>query len=238
MQIISYHPISEKEIHNWYYNMNFNLIADDVYYSIIKTARAENMDDEDLKKYIKTMKEASKTVSNAVFDNTHGFFIAKIQTYFRQSFSVNTSFSKLVQEKEYFKKYTKSWEEILENAGDFSFLNKLNDTPSSGIYIPTEKISELLKDYKDDLKVKKDLNSFFGNTIKAFIDSLNYANENNLGLLEANGILKLELQKEDNGKTEEKKTTQDVKKETNSDIESENEGKEKKSFFSRVFGTK
>ena len=47
--IISYHPISEKEIHNWYYNIDFSLILDDVNYSLIKTARASNVNDEHLK---------------------------------------------------------------------------------------------------------------------------------------------------------------------------------------------
>ncbi|MBF4473111.1 hypothetical protein [Flavobacterium sp. HJJ] len=244
--VISYHPISEKEIHNWYYNMDFSLISDDVNYSMIKTARAEKMNDESLKKYIKTMKQAVKTDSNAVFDSTHGFFIATIQNYFRQSFIVNVSFSRLIEQKEYFKEYTKPWEEILEKAGNFTFLNSLTtDTPSSGIYIPLEKVVELLNDYNGNLIVKKDIDDFFEQSnAKAFIESLNYAKENNTGLLEANGILKLELSIEnDKNETLSKPTkaideSQGLKDDPKSEVTAEKENKEKKSLFSRVFGSK
>ncbi len=239
--IISYHPIAEKEIHNWYYNMDFSLISDDVNYTMIKTARADNMDDESLKKYIKTMKKAVKTEPNAIFDSTHGFFIAKIQTYFRKSFSVNVSFSKLIEQKESFKEYTKPWEQILESIGEFTFLNNLTiDTPSSGIYIPSEKIIELLKDYNGNLIVKKDIDTFFGSkNTKAFIESLNYAKENNLGLLEANGILKPKVSNDNPAEIVEVKVNNESQKVKN-DIESEvvSTKEEKKSLLSRFFGNK
>lgn len=240
--VISYHPISEKEIHNWYYNMDFSLISDDVNYTMIKTARAEKMHDESLKKYIKTMKKAVKTVPNAVFDNTHGFFIAKIQTYYRQSFIVNVSFSKLIEQKKHFKGYTKPWEKILERAGDFAFLNSLTtDTPSSGIYIPLDKVVELLNDYNGNLIVKKDIDDFFGQSgTKAFIESLNYAKENNAGLLEAIGVLKQEVLENDKTENLSKPTKaideiQVVKDDMKSEVITD---KEKKSLFSRVFGSK
>lgn len=229
--VISYHPISENEIHNWYYNLDFTLISDDVNYNMIKTARADNMDDESLKKYIKTMKKAVKTETNAVFDTTHGFYIAKIQTYFRQSFIVNASFSKLIEGKEYFKAYTKSWELILESVGEFTFLNNLTiDTPSSGIYIPAEKVVELLQDYNGNATVKKDIDVFFGTDTKAFIESLNYAKKNNSGILEAYGILKLEIPIKSY-------ESQELKDDTKKESLTEN-NKEKKSLFSRVFGSK
>jgi hypothetical protein len=238
--MISYHPISEIEIHNWYYNIDFSLILDDVNYSLIKTARASNMSDEYLKKYIKTMKKAVKTDADAVFDTTHGFYIAKIQTYFRCSFAVKGSFSQLIAQKEYFKTYTKSWEVILENIENFTFLNKLTDMPSSGIYIPAEKIIELLKDYNGNLIIKRDINDFFGESAtNAFIESLNYAQENNLGLLEANAILKFELPIIDNGSTNETEIKGiDIIQEAKNEFLSDKETREKKSIFSRVFRKK
>jgi hypothetical protein len=237
--IISYHPISEKEIHNWYCNINFSLILDDVNYSLIKTARASNVNDEHLKKYIKTMKKAVKTETDAVFDTTHGFYIAKIQTYFRQSFAVKVSFSKLIEQKEYFKAYTKSWDEILENKMNFTFLNKLSDIPSSGVYMPAEKIAELLKDYNGNLIVKKDINDFFGKSAtSAFIESLIYAQKNNLGLLEANAILKLELAVGDETEIEIVNTIQEAENDVENKVLFQNEGEEKKSVFSRIFRKK
>lgn len=240
--VISYHPISEKEIHNWYYNMDFSLILDDVNYTMIKTARAEKMDDESLKKYIKTMKKAVKTENNAVFDSTHGFFIAKIQTYFRQAFSVNVSFSTLIKKKESFKQYTKPWEEILERTADFTFLNSLTtDKPSSGIYIPSEKIIELLKDYKANLIVKKEIDDFFGSSTNAFIESLNYAKDNNLGLLEANAIWEPEVTNISNDSPAEIVQIKEINgsQKVKNDIENEVLPKEeKKSLLSRFFGNK
>lgn len=229
---ISYHPISEKEIHDWYIDMNFSLISDDINYTMIKTARAEKMDDESLKKYIKTMKKAVKTDANAVFDTTHGFFIAKIQTYFRQSFTVDAIFSDLIKENEKYLGYTKTWQSIIEPKNSFSFLNTLSPTKSSGIYIPAEKVVKLLKDYEVNLLVKKDFIRFFDKEkLSQFIDALHFAKDNNLGLLEANGVLKYE--------EEEKASSNNEIIELGKEEPVSNEEKrEKKSIFSRVFGKK
>ena len=179
------------------------------------------------------MKKAVKTETDAVFD------IAKIQTYFRQSFAVKVSFSKLIEQKEYFKAYTKSWDEILENKMNFTFLNKLSDIPSSGVYMPAEKIAELLKDYNGNLIVKKDINDFFGKSAtSAFIESLIYAQKNNLGLLEANAILKLELAVGDETEIEIVNTIQEAENDVENKVLFQNEGEEKKSVFSRIFRKK
>ena len=120
---------------------------------------------------------------------------------------------------------------------NFTFLNKLSDIPSSGVYMPAEKIAELLKDYNGNLIVKKDINDFFGKSAtSAFIESLIYAQKNNLGLLEANAILKLELAVGD--ETEIVNTIQEAENDVENKVLFQNEGEEKKSVFSRIFRKK
>jgi hypothetical protein len=232
--MISYNPISEKEIHDWYINMDFSLILDDVNYDLIKTARLSNMEDDNIKEYIKTMKIVSKTTPNAVFDTTHGFLLAKVQTYFRKCYTVNTSFSDLIKEKEFYIEYTKPWELIIEPENSFSFLNTLSESTSSGVYIPSEKVVQLLKDYKGNLLVKKDLDNFFGNNLNPFLESLRFSKENNLGLLEAIGVVKDKSITETN-------TTEIASDEKliykNEELLSV-EQKEKKSILSRLFGSR
>ena len=229
--IISYHPISEKEIHDWYIDMNFSLILDDVNYNLIKTARASNMSDDKLKKYIKTMKNAVKTDVNAVFDTTHGFYLAKIQTYFRECFTVDAIFSDLIKENEKYLGYTKTWQSIIEPKNSFSFLNTLSPTKSSGIYIPADKVVELLKDYELNLLVKKDFIRFFDKEkLTQFIDALQFAKDNDLGLLEANGVLKYQ--------EEEASSNNEIIELGKEEPVSNEEKREKKSIFSRVFGKK
>ena len=105
--------------------------------------------------------------------------------------------------------------------------------------MPAEKIAELLKDYNGNLIVKKDINDFFGKSAtSAFIESLIYAQKNNLGLLEANAILKLELAVGDETEIEIVNTIQEAENDVENKVLFQNEGEEKKSVFSRIFRKK
>mgnify|MGYP000016324047 CR=1 FL=1 len=87
--------------------------------------------------------------------------------------------------------------------------------------------------------LKKDINDFFGKSAtSAFIESLIYAQKNNLGLLEANAILKLELAVGDETEIEIVNTIQEAENDVENKVLFQNEGEEKKSVFSRIFRKK
>ncbi|AMO19657.1 hypothetical protein [Flavobacterium columnare] len=189
----SYHPIAEKEINEWYCDLKFQSILDHVYYEIVKNGRRFNLGEESLKSYVEIMKMAAKNAqSKNNFDEAHAYNIALVQGLFRKYFYLKDfSFSKLIDKKSYFERYTKKWQEIVKKEKEIllNFNNKISGEKSGGIYIPSNKVVELLQDYSKKGSVQDDLNSFFGEHITIFLDSLEYARHNNLGLLEAAGII-------------------------------------------------
>ncbi|MFK7003529.1 hypothetical protein BWK63_12465 [Flavobacterium covae] len=189
----SYHPIAEKEINEWYCNLKFQSILDHVYYEIVKNGRRFNLGEESLKSYVEIMKMAAKNAqSKNNFDEAHAYNIALVQGLFRKYFYLKDfSFSKLIDKKNYFERYTKKWQEIVKQDKEIllNVNNKISGEKSGGVYIPFNKVAELLQDYAKKGSVQDDLNSFFGEHITIFLNSLEYAKSNNLGLLEASGII-------------------------------------------------
>ncbi|MFK7049254.1 MULTISPECIES: hypothetical protein [Flavobacterium] len=189
----SYHPISEKEINEWYCDLKFQSILDHVYYEIVKNGRRFNLKEESLKSYVEIMKMAAKNAqSKNNFDEAHAYNIALVQGLFRKYFYLKDfSFSKLIDKKSYFERYTKKWQEIVKQEKDrlLKVNNKISGEKSGGIYIPYNKVIELLQDYAKKGSVQDDLNAFFGERITIFLSSLEYAKSNNLGILEAAGII-------------------------------------------------
>ncbi|OWP83588.1 hypothetical protein BWK59_09755 [Flavobacterium davisii] len=189
----SYHPISEKEINEWYCDLKFQSILDHVYYEIVKNGRRFNLKEESLKSYVEIMKMAAKNAqSKNNFDEAHAYNIALVQGLFRKYFYLKDfSFSKLIDKKSYFERYTKKWQEIVKQEKDrlLKVNNKISGEKSGGIYIPYNKVIELLQDYAKKGSVQDDLNAFFGEHITIFLSSLEYAKSNSLGILEAAGII-------------------------------------------------
>ena len=192
---ISYHPINEKEINEWYCDLKFESILNQVYYEIVKNGRRFNLNDEELKSYVEIMKmSAVNAQSKANFDEAHGYNVALVQGLFRKYFFLKDfSFSKLIEEKSYFERYTKSWEEITLNKIEQKINNSISGEKSGGVFIPFNKVVELLQDLRVKGSVQDDLNNYFGDHIELFVSVLEFAKSNNLGLLEASGIISKEI---------------------------------------------
>ena len=189
---ISYHPIKEQEIHDWYFNImpNFKSINLDKVEEQVEKFNKNDL--EFLKKtYHYTLNTGINTELDKEFELTHGYFIAVIQGLFRKYFYTRGSaFSFLIGEESYFKNYTKSWEEILEFKPTQKINNHIHGNYSSGVFIPYLKVVKLLDDYAKDTKIKQDLNTFYSDKrINIFLNALNYAKENGLGLLEATEVV-------------------------------------------------
>lgn len=188
---ISYHPISENEINDWYCNLEFQSILDNVYYDIVQNGRKFQLDEESLKTYLAIMKMAAQNAKlKDNFDQAHGYNIALIQGLFREYFYVkNFSFSNLINEKSYFERYTKKWEDIVSQQITHNTNNRISGSKSSGVYIPESKVVELLQDYNKKGSVQDDINQFFSGYAPIFIKSLEYAKLKKIGLLEACDII-------------------------------------------------
>jgi hypothetical protein len=182
---VTYHPISEKEIQEWY----FDVFVDND--KIDTLSEKYNIDEFNMGKYRFIIESGLCVDGRESFDDTHGFSIAKIQGFFRKYFYIrNSAFSFLIDEHKYFKTYTKGWRDILVQKIKSPMANKIKKNYSSGVYIPFEKVIELLEEYNKNNEVRSDLDKYYSeNRINVFIKALEYANENKLGLLEATEVI-------------------------------------------------
>jgi hypothetical protein len=182
---VTYHPISEKEIEEWY----FDVLADNKKIEIL--AEEYSIDEFDINKYKDVIKTGLQVDAKEAFDNTHGFYIAIVQGLFRTFFYTRgSSFSFLIDENNYFRKYTKKWQDIVKQKIVNPVNNKITQNYCSGIYIPFEKVVDLLNDYNKNDKVKNDLNKYYSdNRISVFIKALEYSKDNKTGLLEATEVV-------------------------------------------------
>lgn len=181
---ISYHPISEKQIKNWYFDVleNPNLINE--------LAHDHAIEDFYKGKYFETMEVALKTAPNSIFETSHGYYVAVVQGFFQKFFYVRggaLSFS----ESGLLKGYFRPWEDFISaDQLKGAVHNTIVNNYSSGVYIPKEKVVQLLDDYSQNEQIYKELNSLFShNRITVFLKALNFAKERELGLLEATEVI-------------------------------------------------
>ncbi|SIT05445.1 hypothetical protein SAMN05421766_10833 [Zobellia uliginosa] len=181
---ISYHPISEKQINKWYFDVldNQSLIE--------KLSTENNIEDFYKEKYENTIKVALETKQNDIFDKSHGYYVAVVQGFFEKFFYTRgaaLSFS----EKPFLQAYYKKWNEIVPNERLTEQVhNAIIENYCSGVYIPADKVAELLEDYENNPEIKSELDNLFSyDRIKVFLKALNYAKDHDLGLLEATEVV-------------------------------------------------
>lgn len=187
---ISYHPIKESEMHDWYFNIDFAQIADKDYSQITPFVAQYQMEEYE-QLYIDVLTTAVGIQPDEPFENGHGYFLAVVQGFFKPYFYTRGSgFSFLMADKPYFKAYTKPWEEILTNPVSNPIRNSLNQNYSAGVYIPPAKVVQLLADYEAGGQVKQDLDEFFSHgRIDIFLKALQAAKAQSDGLLEATEVI-------------------------------------------------
>jgi len=181
---ISYHPISEKQINTWYFEVITNPEK------IEALASDHQIDDFYKTKYQDTINAGRETDQNDYFDKTHGFFIAVVQGFFETYFYIRggaLSFSENNQLDSYYKK----WEEFIPlESLTKKVENRLVENYCSGVYISADQVVRLLEDYHNKVEIKSELDQLFSEgRISIFLKALNFAKEHGLGLLEATEVV-------------------------------------------------
>ena len=82
---VSYHPISEDEIQQWYFSPLADLVKGGEE-AVRALAQQQGMDAFYIEKYIETLRSGSDTTPDEIFEKTHGFYIAVTQGFFRTFF--------------------------------------------------------------------------------------------------------------------------------------------------------
>jgi hypothetical protein len=182
---VTYHPINEDEIQKWY----FDVLKNSKLINIL--AKEYNIDEFYVKKYSDAIMAGKRVKNNDLFDKTHGLYIATVQGFFRQYFYTRgSSFSFLIDKNNSYKKYTKSWENIIKHKIKNRINNKITENYCSGVFIPYENILRLLNDYNNDIKIKNELEEHYSeNRINVFVKAVKYSENNKLGLLEATEVV-------------------------------------------------
>lgn len=182
---ISYHPIKETEIKEWYFDVinDRNLIS--------SIADQYGVDDFYKEKYEQVIQIAAGTNPDDSFDRSHGYYIAIIQGLLRKYYYTRGSaFSFLIEERPYFEKYIKDFKAIVPDQISNPIANRITKNYSSGVYIPAKQVVQLLEDYENDPQLNADLNGFFSEQrIEIFLKALEAAQQLSLGLLEATEVI-------------------------------------------------
>lgn len=181
---ISYHPISEKQISEWYFDVLDNQ-------ELIEGLSTENkIEDFYKEKYKETIKVGLETKADDIFDKNHGYYVAVVQGFFQKFFYTRGS-ALSFSENPLLKKYYKQWTEIIPNEKlTKNVNNQIIENYCSGVYIPKDQVTELLNDYENNSELRKELDDLFShNRIGVFKKALKFAQENGLGLLEATEVI-------------------------------------------------
>lgn len=182
---ISYHPINETEIKEWY----FDVLRDPALISgITSQYQVEEFYKE---KYQQVINIGSGTKSDDSFERSHGYYIAVIQGLLRKYYYTRgAAFSFLLEERPYFERYTQDLKTIVPPHITTPISNRIVQNYSSGIFIPAAQVIQLLSDYDHDPAVRADLDGFFSQgRIRIFRKALADARQQGLGLFEATEVV-------------------------------------------------
>lgn len=187
---VSFHPISPKEMQEWYF-APLAWVQQGQEEKVRAFAAQQGMEDFYAEKYLNTLRVGAETESGELFDKSHGFYIAVIQGFFRDYFYTRGSaFSFLAEEKPEYTRYFTPWEQIVPAAFSNPAENRIIENYCSGVYLSPAQAAQLLQDLEQDRKVLEDLEELWCDGQLAVLKkALTAAVELGAGLLEATEVV-------------------------------------------------
>jgi len=189
---ISYHPITQEQMREWYFNtfedmgaaeaLALRIPKEQLKEHSLKSVEAYN------KNKYKEMIKRSRELEYTSFNKWHGYFIAIVQGFFEKFYFVQGSALSGILDTSFHSTYITPWAEVIPSdyIEDLQASSKLEGPYSAGAYMSPEQVTKLLHDYENDAYIKELLNEQFeGRKIDVFLAALKYAKENNQGLIEA-----------------------------------------------------
>jgi hypothetical protein len=193
---VSYHPISQAQMNEWYFDVFEDIgAAADLKLRVpkeqLKEHTLESVEAYYMDKYTDMIKR-SRELEYTSFNKWHAYFIAIVQGFFEKFYFVQGSALSAIHDEEFHKTYVTPWEEVVpaDYIEDLEASTKLEGPFSGGAYMSPEQVKQLLHDYKNDEYIKELLEGqFVGKKIDVFLAALNYASENNQGMVEAAKVI-------------------------------------------------
>jgi len=193
---ISYHPISEEQMKQWYFEAFEDIGVCNTLAQRIPEKQLKNHSREDVESYYKdkykTIIQRSRELDYDSFNKWHGYFIAIAQGFFENFYFVQGSALSSIIDPEFHETYVTDWKDVIPSdyIEDLQVSNKLEGPFSAGVYLSSENVKKLLTDYKNDSTLKELLDEQFeGRKIEVLLAALEYASKNNQGLLEASKVI-------------------------------------------------
>ncbi len=193
---ISYHPMTKEQMQTWYFDAFEDIgVADTLKVKIpdeqLRHYKLEEVEAFYQEKY-KTMIKRSRALDYDNFNKWHAYFLAITQGFFEKFYFIHGSALSAILDKAFHDTYVTAWEEVVpsEYLEDMIVSKKLEGPFSGGAYLSPEQVKQLLHDYKNDKDIKEILDEQFpGRKIDVLLAALNYASDNNQGLLEAAKVI-------------------------------------------------
>ena len=192
---ISWHPISEAQMHQWYFDAMENMdLVDGIHVRVPDNQLEDETEREETEafyvdKYKETLETAKTFEGN--FSKTHAYIIAVVQGFFEVFFYTRGSAISFIEEEDFGERYVTSWRHIApEKYLEHFEYDGLDENYSGGVYLSPSQVARLLFDYENDARTKSVLDQMFSHgRIDIFLKALNFAKEKGLGLLEATEVI-------------------------------------------------
>lgn len=186
---ISYHPISTKEMNEWYFEHLSEAVRED-FAELEILGKNKGVNEFYISKYIDTMKTAAQTKDSDNFEKTHAYYLAVVQGFFAcYYYTRGTAFSSLVKEKPEMKRFVCSWNQVKPSFIACPVSDTLSENYSGGIYIGEEQARELLSSYENGNRERQIVLDFYEQNSPVFIKALRDAVKQQRGLMEASEVV-------------------------------------------------
>lgn len=193
---ISYHPISESQMQEWYFDVFEDLGAAQNLQVNIPKEQLRHNNLAELEVYYKAkyldMIKRSRDLDYGDFNKWHAYFIAIVQGFFDKFYFIQGSAISSILDREFQDTYVSQWKDIVPSdyIEDLDVSSKLNGAYSGGAYLSSTQVKQLLADYTNDAATRDLIDQQFpGRKIEVLLAALRYASKNNQGLLEAAKVI-------------------------------------------------
>jgi hypothetical protein len=194
---VTYHPITENEMNEWFFQPLLNDSA------IEPLAEKYGFRTENYRHLMQSFRKKIAENEGVPFETYYGFQLAIIQGLFRRyDYFRGSAFSFLLDRKPVYRCYTKSFRDIVPpQLSRLSFRNGICHNYTGGVFIPPEQIIALLEGIEHNTEVRswfrshsirEDLLYTFEDEeygVNQFVHLLKLAKADGLGILEATDVI-------------------------------------------------
>ena len=191
---VSWHPISQKEMHRWYFDRLPELFRGDTsgmeaVLDQYRPGREKGHEGFCRKGYRELLEQGVKVGPDESFDKSHSFYLAVVQGLFRPYYYTRGGvFSFLTAQYPEMGAYTLPFERSTGDQFKNPMENRITENYRGGVYIPEDQIPRLAADYMSG-RIRPQLEECFGETLPVFLKALGHAGKEGLGLLEATEVV-------------------------------------------------